>query len=306
MPNPLQPTISGNQISASALLGNPTKLNAMIARLAADQLVIDAFMRPAVGNVLGGQIVYDVLLHGGNFSSRDIESRAPGAEYIVTSADVTRGQATPEDFGAKVRILDEEISRYDPSVVANRITSLANSIVAKVDALAIAAVEAALTKYSIASVPGHRWDQLVTVGNPANVTANGSRPTADLARASLLVRADDLGTSEPDVLVIHPNELASLRIGYGGELMDVLAGVGITNVRTSMRVAVGTAYVVATGKAGICGFESAPAAPNQAGLITEVIPDRERRATWIQSYALPCFAITTPGAIRKITGLAGS
>lgn len=305
MPNPLVPTISGNQISASALLANPTRLNNLVARLAAEQLVFDAFMRPAGGTVTGGGLVYDVLLTGGNFTSVDAEARTPGSQYIVTSAEVTRGLATPEDYGARVRILDEERVRFDPTVLANRITALANTIAAKVDALAIAAVETALTKYGIADVPGHDWSELVTVGDPADITPNGSRPTADLARASLLVRADDLGIGEPDTLVLHPNELANLRIGYGSELPDVLAGVGIANVRTSMRVAVGTAYVVTAGAAGVMGFEPSPAAPTQAGLVTEVIPDREHRATWIQSYCLPAFALTVPGAIRKITGLAG-
>lgn len=100
--------------------------------------------------------------------------------------------------------------------------------------------------------------------------------------------------------------MANLRIGYGGELPDVLAGVGITDVRTSMRCTVGTAYVVAAGAAGVLGFEAAPFAPTQTGgLCTEIIPDRERRATWIQAYAVPAFAVTAPGAVRKITGLAG-
>ena len=88
--------------------------------------------------------------------------------------------------------------------------------------------------------------------------------------------------------------------------MDALAAVGINKVHTSMQVTNGTAYVVASGRAGVLGFEPSPYGVNQSGgLTTEIIPDREHRTTWIQSYALPCFAIPIPGAIRKITGLAG-
>jgi hypothetical protein len=81
------------------------------------------------------------------------------------------------------------------------------------------------------------------------------------------------------------------------QLPDVLTALGIEQVRTSMQVTSGTAYAVETGQAGRLTFERA--------LTTEVIPDRETRSTWIQAYAVPAFAITKPGAVRKITGLAG-
>ena len=89
MPNPLVPTISGNQLSASALLANPTRLNNLVARLAAEQLVFDAFMRPAGGTVTGGGLVYDVLLTGGNFTSTSTSSRvsSPAATFSRISSE---------------------------------------------------------------------------------------------------------------------------------------------------------------------------------------------------------------------------
>jgi hypothetical protein len=308
MPNPLVPTISGNQLSVSSLLGNPTRLNGMIARLAAEQLVCDAFFRPASSAVVGGQLLFDVLVNGGNFAARDVELRTPGAEYIITTGDVTRDQAVPKDWGAKVQILDEERTRLDPTVLANRLVQLANSISRKIDQLAIAAVDAALAKYSIASVPGHDWSTLVTVGPSTGITPNADRPTADISNASLLARVDDLGIAEPDTIVMHPGQLQSLRQGYGSELPDVLAGVGIQNVRTSLQVAEGTAYVVTAGAAGVMGFEATPygQTAGQLGLATELIPDREHRAVWIQSNAVTVFATVVPGSVRRLTGLSGA
>jgi hypothetical protein len=65
----------------------------------------------------------------------------------------------------------------------------------------------------------------------------------------------------------------------------VLAAVGIQNVRTSIQVTPGTAYVCPEGVAGLIGFEATPygattaAQPGvgitsggQAGLVTEIIP----------------------------------
>lgn len=312
--NPLVPSIAANQISMNGLLSDPRRLNGLIARLTAEQLVVDAFFRPAAGTVTGGALLYDVLLHGGNFlaAGRDVQSRSPGAEYVISTSDLVRDLAVPQDHGARIQILDEERVRYDPTVIANRLSQLANSIARRIDALAIAAVEAALTKYSIAGVSGHNWDDLVTVGPLDAITPSAERPTADIANAALLSRVDDLGTKPADTLVCHPQQQAALQIGYGPELNDALAAVGINSVRTSMQVPNGTAYVVAAGAAGVLGFEPATvdastggAVGGGAGLVTEVIPDREHRSTWVQSYALPCFAIPVPGAIRKITGLAG-
>lgn len=297
MPNPLVPTISGQQVSMSTLLANPTRLNSLIARIAADMLICDAFFKPATGAVSGGGMLFDVLLNGGNFSTRDVHKRAPGAEYIITGSDNPRDLAVPQDWGAKVEFLDEERDRYDVTVLGNRLVQLANTIVRKVDQLAIAAIDAALTKHSIAGVSGHNWGNLVTVGPLDDITPNADRPLADIANAALLIRVDDLGVQAPDTLVLHPQQHSALTIGYGTELPNVLAAAGIDKVRTSMQVANGTAYVASSGSAGRLGFEHP--------LTTEVIPERTRRAIWVQSYAVPCFAVPVPGAVRKITGLAG-
>lgn len=310
-PNPLVPAISDDQISLSALLANPARLNALIAKLAADQLVVDVFFRPSGTTVTGGSLLYDVLLSGGNYPTRDVEQRSPGAEYIITTNDVIRDLATPQDWGAKVQILDEERVRFDEVVIANRLMQLANGISRKIDQIAIAAVEMALSKYSIAGVDGHNWGTIVTVGPLDSITPNSGRPSADIANAALLARADDTGIKPPDTLVCHPQQLTALRIAYESHLNDMLESVGITSVRTSMQVTPGTAYVVASGAAGVLAFEPTPVLPNgvaagnSGGLVTEVIPDRGTRSMWVQSYAVPVFAIPVPGAIRKITGLAG-
>jgi len=298
MPNPLVPSVSNQQYTMSALLANPTRLNRLIARLAADQLVVDAFFRPAASAVQGGGMLYDVLLHGKNFSVRDVQLRTPGAEYIITNGDIVSDLAKPQDWGAKCEVYDEELDRFDPTVVANKVQQLANTLTRKIDQLAIAAIEAKLAQYSIQGVTGHDWGEVVTVGPLDSITPNSERPMADIARAALLVRVDDLGIPPPDTLVCHPEQLTAMRIGYGADTSAVLESVGITSVRTSMQVANGTAYVVSSGQAGILGFERP--------LTTEVIPERTRRSTYVQSFVVPAFAVPTPGAVRKITGLAGA
>lgn len=62
-----------------------------------------------------------------------------------------------------------------------------------------------------------------------------------------------------------------------------------------MQITQGVAYVCASSVPGVVGFE--------VPLHTEVIFERERRTTRVQSYAVPAFAVVTPGAVRKITGI---
>jgi hypothetical protein len=248
--------------------------------------------------VSGGGMLYDVLLKGGNFAARDVEERSPGAEYMISVTDLVSDLATPRDFGARLEFYDEHLDRQDARVSASKISQLANTLARKIDKVAIAAIDAAHQKHGIAAVPGHNWNTLVTVGPLDSITPNSERPLADIATAALKVREDDLGISPPDALVCHPAQLTAMRIGYGSETTDMLASVGISTVRTSMQVPAGTAYVVSTGQAGVLGFER--------GLTTEVIPERTRRSTWVQVYAVPVMAVPTPGAVRKITGLAGT
>ncbi len=296
MPNPLVPSLSNGQYTLAALLADPTRLNRLVARLAADQLVVEAFFRSAASVVQGGGMLYEVLLAGGNFSARDVQVRAPGAEYPLTYSEHVHDLATPQDWGAKVEVRDEDLDRYDPTVVANKVTQLANSITRKVDQLAIAAIDAAHERHGIPAVAGHDWGAVQTVGPLDSITPNAERPMADIATAALRIREDDLGIPAPDTLVCHPQELTAARIAYGAETSAVMESVGITSVRTSMQVPAGTAYVVSSGQAGVLGFERP--------LTTELIPERTRRATYIQSFVVPVFAVPTPGAVRKITGLA--
>jgi hypothetical protein len=88
---------------------------------------------------------------------------------------------------------------HDQVVIGNRLIQLANTIAKKIDPLAIAAAEAALSKYSNAGVsPGHNWGTLVTVGPLDQITPSANRPTADIANAALLARIDDLGVKDLD------------------------------------------------------------------------------------------------------------
>ncbi|EOM74612.1 hypothetical protein DW322_03395 [Rhodococcus rhodnii] len=294
-PSPLVPALDNNRVSFDAILKSPATLNANIAQLTANRLIMPALFGTSTNKVEGGGLVYSVLVHGSNFSMRDVEQRSPGAEYIVNDGEFDFDLAKPQDWGSKIQVLDEEVQRNDTITLKNKLIQQANTIVRKIDQVAIAALDAALSKHSIAPVPGHKWHELVTAGPNDQLTPNANRPTADFARANLISQAQDLGGGTLNVLLLHPEMHMALKIGYGEGLAAALESAGITEVKSSMLIPVDTAYLVEQGKAGVVAFERP--------LTTETIDDRHHRATWIQSYAVPAFAVTNPSAAVKITGI---
>lgn len=284
-------------INIPALLSSPTRLTDLIARLTEEQLVCGEFFAKSPDTAAGGGVRYEVLKTGANYLERDAENRAPGAEYVLSGSDLPTDLAEVVDWGSKIQILDEHHDRYDVSTIVNRLSQLANTIARKLDQVAIAAIDGALTKYNVGSLTGHDWSTLVTVGPETSLTPNADRPTADFANAGLMAAAADLGIGPLNVLVCHPQEHARLKIGYGTELAAVLASAGIEKVRTSMQITPGTAYLVQRGQAGRIVYERP--------LTVETFDDRNTRSQFVQSYVVPAFAVSNPHAVVKITGLAG-
>ncbi|MDF3305604.1 hypothetical protein P3H15_11290 [Rhodococcus sp. T2V] len=294
MANPLIPTQTGDVINVPALLNSPARLTDLIAKLTAERLLLDKFFTTG-GVVAGGGVLHTVLTSANQYLAGNPEERSPGAEYVILRGDELRELATVQDWGAKVELLDEEELRNDSVSLANKLIQLANSIARKLDQAALAAIEASLTRNSVASVSGHSWSSLVTVGDPATLTASALLPTADFANTQLAADLEDVGVTF-DTLVLHPNQHAALKIAYADKLAAVLASAGLT-VFSSNLVTAGTAYAVQKGQAGKVAFETP--------LKVETIDKRENRLKWLQSYVTPAFAVSRPGAVRKITGLAG-
>ncbi|WP_030171777.1 MULTISPECIES: major capsid protein [Actinomycetes] len=296
MANPLVPSLVDSQLTVKQMVNYPTKINDVIAKIAAEQLVTDLFFSGSAGKVEGGGIHFTVLLKGSNFQTGDVELRAPGAEYPVVSGDLTTDLAVVADYGSKMQVLDEEQDRNDRLALSAKMTQAGNTLARKIDERAIAAIDAALAKHSIAGVTAaSQWADVITVGPEANLTPNNERPPRDFAQANLLTRLDELGVGKLNALLLNPWQEFELTSVYGESLDGVLKAAGIDTVKTSTLVPRGTAYMVEKGKAGKLGFERP--------LNTEKYDDRATRSTWFQSFAVPAFAVNKPGAVRKITGI---
>jgi len=125
------PSFSNQTVSINALLANPSRLSNVIAKLMANQLVLDAFYTPIGERLSGGGLLYAVLVAGSNFTKRDAEKCSPGAEYVMTAVDAPQDLATPEDYGAKIEIYHEERDRNDIITLGNRLNQLRTRLSAR-------------------------------------------------------------------------------------------------------------------------------------------------------------------------------
>lgn len=288
----LLPELSGRNLTVDIALKQPSILRARIAELADSQLLAPQFYHPLGGPVQGGGILY-AILKASDLYTTDVEKRAPGSEYkVVEGVDPETYLATVNDWGGKFQITAEQIKRNVVSYLDQQTTQLANTIARKLDAAAMAAVEAAIDAAN--TVTGHSWDSLVFVGALDSITASSDRPTADLSAAQLASDLQELGVMH-DLLVVHPNQAHALRTAYGDQLQAMLDSAGLS-MFSNPRVTSGAAYVLEKGGVGTIGFEEP--------LTVKAWEDQAIRSWWVQAYAVPAFAVERPYALKKITGVA--
>ncbi|MDV3136747.1 major capsid protein [Mycobacterium sp. 29Ha] len=293
MPSALVPALTGRQLTVDAALRQPSLIQAQIARLADEVLLLPKFLRQLGTPVTGGGILFHSV-QASDFYSSDVEMRTPGAEYrVVEGVDPTPQLAVVEDWGGKFFIGDEQITRNTVNYLDQQTTQLANTIARKLDSRLMDKVTAA----GIGSLaPATGWDGLTFVGPLTDLTPSADRPTAHFAEVQEMADLEELGVRH-DLLIVHPEQARQLRTAYAEDLDDMLTSAGFTNgMFANPRVPIGTAYAVQQGMVGTIGWES-------AGLVTDVIDDRHKRGKWVQAYAVPAIAIDRPYAAKRITGL---
>lgn len=290
MPNALIPELNGRRLTVDAALKRPTIIRDRIAKLADNQILVPKFFHQLGAPVTGGGMLYSVI-KASDFYTTDVEKRTPGGEYkIVEGVDPERQLALVEDYGGKFFVPDEAVTRNDVNYLDQQSTQLANTIARKLDVSAMAAIADA----AIESIVGNDWSNLVLVGPADDITPSGQRPTADLSEAQLAADLEELGANY-NLLITHPNEAHQLRVAYGDKLDEMLKSAGV-ELFSNPRITAGEAWVVEAGEVGTVGFEFP--------LTTDVWDDRSVRGKWVQSYAVPAFAVDRPHAAKKLTALA--
>jgi hypothetical protein len=182
---PAAPTISGDTVTISRFLNNPTLLARRLGTLVEQRYIADALLTGRY-NAAGGAITYET---GETiFTADDPLSVAPGAEYpLTTVATGTASIAKTVKWGQDALVTDEAIARQAMDPVNRALTKLANQNVKYVDSVALSAIASAVTASANAAAD---WS-----------VATAAQILGDVLQAKANILALNMGY-DPDTIVV--------------------------------------------------------------------------------------------------------
>lgn len=189
---PAAPTITGDTLTISRFLDNPTAVSRRLRTLAENRFISDVLLTGRY-QVAGGSLLYEQS--ESIFTSKAPEIVNPGAEYPRSPA--TPGPAavaSVSKWGQDVPVTDEHIGRYGRRAVDVALIKIVNYIVKQVDSICLAAINAAVTT---TLTPAALW------------TAAGADPLLDLMMAKATIQQSDQGY-EADTAVMSDEMYARL------------------------------------------------------------------------------------------------
>jgi hypothetical protein len=291
--HPLAPPTVDSQgvVSVSLLLQNPTRVTRQVLDLTSGRFIADRVFRSG-GGVTGGAVIYDVVQAGSlpDYTVRDVEEVTPGAEFPIVSGVVpVPFVALVRKYGGKVFITDEARDRNDVGRFNQEVQKLANTVVRKVNRIALATLTADTNIPTMASIS---WR---TAPNPNGDAVDLSlTPWATFVTVNNRANALELGITY-NLAILNPQELLRLQISYGPNLQAMLASAGYS-LYSSADVAAGTAWFVSEGDVGQMKVEKAYS--------TETFREEKTERTWVQGSVRPVHFVDNPEAAVKVTGLA--
>ena len=304
------PTVNGSgQILVEQYLKQPTRITRMIEDLTLDRFLSD-FLFSKGPKVVGGALIYDEAV-GPDEATKylkagdDVHEIAPSGQFprFETSDAAAPKVAKVQKYGGEVEIAWEAKTRNDQRAFARDITRLSNTIVRKINTVAMATLDTALAAHpsqstTLGALGLSGWATIAAASGGIQTGMNGTfavmkRPDALFAAVQLQADTQEMGVTY-DTLLINPIDAGRLRDIYGSDVNKVLADSGLTLVKTT-RVAAGTAYFAAKGQVGGIALEQP--------LATRVyVEDRHQRDV-VQSSVIPLFYVDNPTAVLKVTGL---
>lgn len=289
---PAPPTVDGNgRITVEQFLRNPSRVQRVITDLTSERFLAERIF--GSGDAQGGAVIYDQVTASELYTDRDVQSIAPGSEFpIVSSGESAPKVAAVTKWGGAAVLTYEAVRRDSRDTLNRELTKLRNTIVRKVDTVAIAALDAA----PIQTDTGTDWDNAST-GNPVLDLA-GWRSAIDdqdmgyTADTILINPAQYVAlVGRADVRAALPRESTAANPIASGQLGNFM---GFTWYVTN-RVAAGTAYVLASTMAG--------SLRDELPLYSRAIDQQERERWLVQAARVTVPIVTDPKAVLKATGL---
>lgn len=247
---PGPPTISSDIMSVSAFLANPTRVTRVLNDLTAQRFIADRMLGQGP-NVPSGAIVFDQVTANDLYTSADVEEIRPGAMFPdLTDSAPNQVTAAVKKYGGQVTLTRESINRNRVDVLAREMTKLRNTVVRKVNAVAIAAATAAPKQTaSGVDIGSSTAEQVIAMF----ATLKGLIDNLDMGYDADLVllnpvQGDEM-LSKTALLTLLQNDGpgsgggSPLRTGNLGRMLDM-------DFQKTNDVAAGTLWVIASGALG--------------------------------------------------------
>ena len=289
---PAPPTVDGQgRITVEQFLKTPTRVTRVIEDLARERFLAERIF--GKGDAQGGAVIYNQVTASELYTDRDVQAIDAGSEFpIVSSGESAPKVAAVTKWGGAAVLTYEAVRRDSRDTLNRELTKLRNTIVRKVDTVAIAALNAA----PILADTGTDWSDS-TAGNPV----------LDLASARSQIDDQDMGYTA-DTVLINPAQYVDLisNTKVANSLpRDVVAAnpiasgqlgnyMGFTWYVTN-RVPAGTAYILSSMMAG--------SLRDELPLYSRPIDQPERERWLIQAARVTVPIVTDPKAVLKLTGL---
>jgi hypothetical protein len=190
---PPSPTLSGDLVTISRFLQNPTLVARRLRTLLEQRYIADALLTGRF-QVSGGAVLYET--GESIFTPDDPRAVMPGSEYPITNpANGVASLAKTVKWGSDALITDESIKRQNIDPVNRAFLKLANTNVKYIDSVALSAISTAVTQNTAAAAA---WS---TGGTTAQQILN------DVLQAKANILALNQGY-DPDTVVVSDATLA--------------------------------------------------------------------------------------------------
>lgn len=288
---PAPPTIDGSgRVTVEQYLKQPTRVQRTLEDLTKERFLAERIF--GSGNADGGAVIYDQLAANGLYTDRDVQAIQPGSEFPILDVGETVPKVAAVSKWGGAGIITYEAARRDQrDVLRRQITRIRNTIVRKVDTVAIAALNAA----PINGTAGTDWSD-----TDARDAIN------DIATGVSYIDNQDLGYTA-DTVLINPTQ--GLELFRDKEIRDALPKEGPANPIASgrfqglmgltwyesNRVPLGTAYILSSTMAG--------SLHDELPLYSRVVDQPEKERYLVQAARVTVPAVTDPLAVYRLTGL---
>lgn len=287
--HPLAPPVpnADGTVTVDTLLKNPTRVTRQLVNLTAQRFIADRVFTSG-GGVTGGAVIYDVNSAANLYVGRDVEEVTPGAEFpIVTGERLVPNVALVRKYGGKIFIVDEAKDRNDIASYNREVQKLANTIVRKINRIAVAVLQAA----GVPTMSSINW---ASSPNPNSPTADLSlTPWATFVSVANRPTADVLGITY-NLVLLNSQEVMRLEMLYGPSLPALLQSAGMSIYKTD-DIPKGEGWWVSEGDAGQMRTEKA--------LSSETWREEKTERTWTQSSVRPVMFVDNPEAVVRVTGI---